>query len=178
MAWRGLLSQLRAGLMGGGTSTPELRTGAAAPAFALPDQQGRVHRLADYQGRWLVLYFYPRDATPGCTKEACGFRDGYPLLQRLQVALLGVSTDHPASHQAFADRYRLPFPLLADVDGQVSQAYGTLFRLGPLRFSRRHSFIIDPEGRMARIYRAVSPGGHSAAVVRDLRALGVGEQAP
>ena len=154
----------------------EPETGAAAPGFQLRDQHGRMHALSDYLGRWVVVYFYPRDDTPGCTAEACAFRDDIGRLKQMQVVLLGISLDSVDSHRKFADRHGLPFPLLADPRGKVAAAYGALWSLGPIRFARRHSFIIDPEGRVARIYRSVRPGGHSDAVIRDLVTLGAGRE--
>jgi len=155
----------------GGGRTVDLKIGDAAPGFELSDQNGATHRLECYRGRWLVLYFYPRDDTPGCTREACEFRDDLPALRDLQATLLGVSTDAPASHRKFAAKYRLSFPLLSDPHGRVVAAYGSLFTLGPLRFARRHSFIIDPAGKLAEIYRHVDPATHSMRVRDDLRAL-------
>lgn len=143
------------------------RTGEAAPAFALPDAEGRIHRLADYRGRWLLLYFYPRDFTPGCTLEACALRDAWP---DLEAAVLGVSLDPPARHRRFARRLGLPFPLLSD-DGTVAAAYEALWRLGPWRLTRRRSFLIDPEGRIARVYGRPHPRRHGREVAADLAAL-------
>ena len=148
--------------------------GAAAPAFALQDQYGQVQRLADYRGRWVVLYFYPKDDTPGCTAEACAFRDGYLEIKALGAEVLGVSLDDSGSHAAFAGKYHLPFPLLADPQGEVSRAYGVLWKLGPLRFSKRQTFLIDPQGRIARHYRSVRAEGHAQEVVQALRALQAG----
>lgn len=158
-----------------GARAAELAVGAAAPDFRLTDQSGKAHSLADYRGRWVVLYFYPKDDTPGCTTEACAFRDDVRQLKQMQVSLLGISLDSVDSHRKFADKYGLPFPLLADTDGSAARDYGALFSLGPLRYARRHSFIVDPQGRIARIYRSVSPGGHSDEVIRDLTGLGAGD---
>lgn len=155
-------------------STPvaaELRPGDLAPGFELLDQHSKVHRLEDYRGQWLVLYFYPKDDTPGCTTEACQFRDDVGILRRMSVALLGVSTDDVSSHQEFAEKYHLPFSLLSDAGGEVARQYGSLTRLGPMRFAKRHTFVIDPEGRIARIYRKVQPKQHSDQVIADLEAL-------
>ncbi|MEN8176864.1 MAG: peroxiredoxin, partial [Pseudomonadota bacterium] len=115
-----------------------------------------------------------KDDTPGCTTEACAFRDDFFQLQQMKVALLGVSLDDAESHRSFADKYHLPFALLSDRGGEVTAAYGSLMSLGFIKFARRHSFIIGPEGRVARIYRSVSPGIHSDQVIDDLRGLGVG----
>lgn len=157
-----------------GARAADLQVGQPAPGFELLDQNGKTQRLVDYRGRWLVMYFYPKNDTPGCTKEACEFRDDILMFRRMGVALLGVSTDDLASHQAFAAKYQLPFPLLSDAKGEVAAAYGALFGLGPVRFARRHSFIIDTEGRLAKIYRDVDPKQHSDEVIQDLKALGVG----
>ncbi len=149
--------------------------GDAAPAFELRDQDGETRRLADYGGRWVVLYFYPKDDTPGCTTEACRFRDEVPRLRELGAQVLGVSVDDRESHAAFAARHHLPFPLLADRDGEVARAYGAYFGLGPLRFAKRHTFLIDPEGRIARIYRKVKPASHTDEVVAAVAELRKGE---
>jgi peroxiredoxin Q/BCP len=149
----------------------ELAVGHEAPGFRLPDQSGAAHALADYRGRWVILYFYPKDDTPGCTTEACNFRDAITAITALNTQVLGVSVDDTASHAQFAQKHRLPFPLLADRDGQVARAYGALWSLGPVQFARRHSFIIDPDGKIAKIYRAVDAERHSREVQDDLKAL-------
>lgn len=149
----------------------ELAVGNMAPAFRLTDQAAKAHRLADYRGRWVVLYFYPKDDTPGCTTEACNFRDAIVAISSLNTQVLGVSLDDTASHARFAEKYQLPFPLLADPEGRVVNAYGALWSLGPVKFARRQTFIIDPEGRIAKIYRSVDPARHSADVQHDLKAL-------
>ena len=145
--------------------------GEAAPDFALPDQSARVRRLADTAGRWRVLFFYPRDDTPGCTREACALRDAHADLLALDAVLLGVSVDGVASHAAFARKFSLPYPLLADADGRVAAAYGSLFRLGPLRFARRRSFLVAPDGRIAARWLKVNPACHADAIAAALRRL-------
>jgi peroxiredoxin Q/BCP len=150
-------------------SSDSLQAGDPAPDFTLPDQHGRVRSLADYRGRWLVLYFYPRDNTPGCTAEACGFRDRKDELHTLGAEVVGVSTDDAGRHSRFAHRHDLGFTLLADTDGAVARRYGALWRLGPLRLARRHSFLIDPNGRIARVYRKVHASGHGIEIAADLR---------
>lgn len=162
---------------------PGLRraVGSAAPDFALQDQDGRRHRLADYAGRWLVLYFYPRDDTPGCTVEACRFRDDIGILNAHAAAVLGVSIDSSASHADFARKYQLPFPLLSDPDGKTAAAYDSLLNLGVVRFARRRTFIIAPDGRIAARFDRVRPAHHVAEVTRTLAALqsaGAGRPAP
>jgi peroxiredoxin Q/BCP len=149
----------------------ELQPGDSAPSFELLDQHGKLHRLSDYRGQWLVVYFYPRDDTPGCTTEACEFRDDVVILKRMGIALLGVSTDDVKSHHKFAGKYHLPFALLSDARGEVARRYGSLMSMGPLKFAKRHTVIIDPDGRIARIYRKVRPGEHSDRVIADLEQL-------
>lgn len=149
----------------------ELEVGTVAPAFTLNDQENTPHRLEDYRGRWVVLYFYPKDDTPGCTTEACNFRDDLPKLRALGVQILGMSVDSTESHAKFASKYKLPFPLLADEGGVVAKSYGALWSLGPVKFAKRHTFIIDPEGKVARVYRDVKPEQHSGEIMRDLATL-------
>ena len=155
----------------------EIQVGETAPGFALLDQNNREQRLEDYRGRWLVLYFYPKADTPGCTTEACQFRDDVAQFRRMNVALLGVSTDDVKNQKEFADKYHLPFSLLSDPDGIVASSYGSFTKYGPIRFASRHSFIIDPEGRIAKIYRDVNPGKHSDEVIADLQSLGADDVA-
>jgi thioredoxin-dependent peroxiredoxin len=145
-----------------------LAPGMPAPDFALPDARGERRALADLRGEWLLLYFYPKDDTPGCTKQACAFRDGYRELRARGVQVVGVSLDDGESHRAFAEKHRLPFPLLSDRTGEVAASYGALWSLGPLRLTRRHSFLIDPQGRLARIYRDVDVDSHYRQVLDDL----------
>jgi peroxiredoxin Q/BCP len=145
--------------------------GSAAPDFALQDQDGKTHRLGDYAGRWLVLYFYPKDDTPGCTREACRFRDDIGVLGELDAAVVGVSVDDARSHSDFARKYQLPFPLLSDPDGHTAAAYDSLLNLGLVKFARRHTFIIAPDGRIAARFDKVDPARHAQEVARTLRAL-------
>jgi thioredoxin-dependent peroxiredoxin len=145
--------------------------GSAAPDFRLPDQDGKPRQLADYAGRWLVLYFYPRDDTPGCTREACCFRDDIGSLQRLGAAVIGVSLDDSASHAAFARKHQLPFPLLSDPAGKTAAAYGSLLNLGVVRLAHRHTFIIGPDGRIAAVFTRVDPDRHAAEVAQVLREI-------
>lgn len=145
--------------------------GQPAPDFALPDQQGKTRKLADWRGRWLVLYFYPKNDTPGCTEEACTFRDDWLQLQALGAEVVGISVDSSASHAAFAQKYKLPFPLLADEKGEVAARYGTLSDWVVFKYARRYTFVIDPQGRMAKAYRSVDTAKHSAEIVADLKQL-------
>ena len=150
------------------THAATLSPGMPAPDFALPDGQGAQRRLADYRGEYVLVFFFPRADTPGCTREARALRDGYPALRRLGAQVVGISVDAPAAQQAFAEKYALPFPLLSDSDGRVADRYGALWRLGPLRFAKRHSFLIDGQGRLLRIYRDVDAGTHDRQVLDDL----------
>lgn len=158
-------------LLLGSAQAGDLRVGQPAPAFELPDQHGETHRLADYADGWLVLYFYPKNETPGCTTEACNFRDAMHRLIAQDTQILGVSMDSQASHQAFAEKYELPFSLLSDPDGVTVRDYGALSNFLVVRFAKRHSFIIDPDGRLAKIYRDVDPDEHVFEVLADLRQL-------
>ena len=151
--------------------TVRVRVGEPAPEFQLPDQQGTQHRLTAYRGRWLVLYFYPRDDTPGCTREACQFRDDSPQLQSLHAQVVGVSVDAADSHARFAAKYHLSFPLLADTQGLVAAQYGALIKLGPLKMARRITFIIAPDGRVAHLFPRVDPDKHVMEVTRILKDL-------
>ena len=149
----------------------ELAIGNPAPAFTLLDQETKTHSLANYRDRWVVLYFYPKDDTPGCTTEACNFRDDLPAMRALNVQILGISLDDTKSHAQFAKKYSLPFPLLADTTGDVARAYGALWSVGPIRFAKRHTFVIDPNGQIAKIYRNVEPASHSRELQQELKAL-------
>jgi peroxiredoxin Q/BCP len=147
--------------------------GALAPAFRMQDQNGKWHALEDYRGNWVVLYFYPKDNTPGCTTQACGFRDNIFAFRELGAQVLGVSVQDTASHADFAKEHGLPFPLLADPDKKVTKLYGVLTKyLGVIELARRDTFIIDPQGRVAKHYVKVDPDGHSQAVIADLKGLG------
>ena len=154
-----------------GAQAAVLELGQAAPDFVLTDQDGKTRKLADWRGKWLVLYFYPKNDTPGCTTEACNFRDDWLLLQELGAEVVGVSVDTSASHAAFAQKYKLPFPLLADAQGEVATRYGALSDWVVYKFARRQTFIVDPQGRIARIYRSVDSDKHSAEIVADLKQL-------
>ena len=145
--------------------------GTAAPNFDLLDQHSKRHQLADYRGQWLVLYFYPKDDTPGCTTEACQFRDDYYQIKALGAVVLGVSLDDVSSHKAFAEKYHLPFALLADREHKVAQAYGVLTGFGAFKFSSRQTFIIDPQGQIARHYKTVRPKHHATEIIADLTVL-------
>jgi peroxiredoxin Q/BCP len=143
--------------------------GSTAPAFDLLDQNSNRHTLSDYSGQWLVLYFYPKNDTPGCTTQACEFRDDIFILKQMGVAVVGVSLDDVGSHKEFAEKYSLPFPLLSDAEGEVARRYGALTSFGPVKFAKRQTFIIAPDGEIAKVYRNVRPKEHSDEVIADLR---------
>jgi peroxiredoxin Q/BCP len=146
--------------------------GNPAPAFTLPDQSGKPVSLGDYRGKWVVLYFYPKDGTPGCTTEACEFRDNVFAFRDAGATILGISVDDVASHKKFAADHQLPFTLLADSEKKVARDYGVLHRmLGLMELARRETFIVDPQGRVAKHYREVDPGSHSKQVLADLKGL-------
>jgi peroxiredoxin Q/BCP len=162
-----------AALLAGAVSAAEPpAVGSPAPGFRLQDQSGDWHSLSDYRGKWVVLYFYPKDNTPGCTTQACEFRDDIFAYRKLGAVILGISVDDVASHKAFAEQHSLPFTILADSDKSVTTAYGTLKEyIGIAKLARRDTFIIDPQGRVARHYQDVEPKGHSGIVLADLRQL-------
>jgi len=145
--------------------------GAAAPGFSLPDQNGAVRRLAEWRDRWVVLYFYPKDDTPGCTTEACAFRDDLAKLTALGAQVVGISVDDTVSHKAFAEKYSLPFPLLADTTAEVARQYGALSDWLVLKVAKRYTFLVDPAGRIAKVYQSVDTSRHSTEIVTDLKAL-------
>ncbi len=152
-----------------------LKPGMPAPDFTLPDENGTSRRLSDLRGQPLVLYFYPKDDTPGCTAEACGFRDNYEEFVQAGVRVLGISPDSPASHARFKQKYQLPFSLLADKDHTVCEQYGVW---GQKRFMGRAyegvlrtTFVIDSQGVIARVFENVKPAEHSAEVLAAVRAL-------
>ena len=152
-----------------------LNVGDRAPAFHAPDQDGTKHRLSQYKGQWVILYFYPKDDTPGCTKEACGFRDSHPKFKRKKAVVLGVSVDPVKKHRKFADKYELPFTLIADEDKKIVEAYSVW---GKKKFmgreymgTNRVSFLIDPAGKIAKIYDKVKVAEHAEEVLADIAEL-------
>lgn len=155
-----------------GLASEQPAPGDAAPEFELSDQDGNLHSLEDYRNQWVVLYFYPKDKTPGCTTEACEFRDNIFAFRDLGAHILGVSLDDVASHKEFAEEYSLPFPLLADTEGDAAAAYGVKTRMFGMTVAKRHTFIIGPDGTIAKHYDKVKPDQHSAEVLADLKALG------
>ncbi len=146
--------------------------GDRAPAFSLKDQDGKVHDLKDYAGQTVVLYFYPKDDTPGCTKEACSFRDNHDAIQEAGAVVLGVSTDDAASHQAFRTKYELPFPLLVDEGAKVASAYGAwgekvLYGKTVIGMIRS-TFVIGPDGTFKKVWKQVQAEGHAEHVLKAL----------
>ena len=151
----------------------DLAVGDKAPAFSLKDQDGKVVSLKGLKGKPVVLYFYPKDDTPGCTKEACGFRDAMNPIKRSGAVVLGLSLDGPESHQKFISKYELPFPLLCDDDAAVSKSYGVYKQknmYGKKYWGiERSTFIIDPEGRLKAVFRKVKVDGHVDEVLAALK---------
>ena len=147
-----------------------------APDFSLPDQEGKTHSLSDYRGRFVLLYFYPKDMTPGCTKESCAIRDVFPKFRAVEAQIFGISADSVASHKKFAQFYTLPFPLLADTEKKVIEKYGVWGKkklYGRTYMGiKRMSFLIDPEGRVRKIYEKVKPDIHAEEVLADLKTFG------
>ena len=154
-----------------GMANDQVTTGDSAPEFELSDQNGQLHSLEDYRDQWVVLYFYPKDETPGCTTEACEFRDNIFAYREMNAQILGVSLDDAESHKAFAENHGLPFPLLADVDGEASTAYGVKTRMFGMTVAKRQTFIIGPDGKIAKHYEKVKPAEHAKEVLADLKKL-------
>lgn len=152
-----------------------LSIGDAAPAFHLADQQGVEHSLSEAMGKWVLIYFYPKDNTPGCTKEACALRDNVPAFNKLDAVVYGVSVDSVKSHGKFAEKYQLPFILLADTEKTMVKEYGVwgkkTFMGREYMGTNRMSFLINPQGKIAKIYEKVKPEVHAEEVLADLRAL-------
>ncbi|NIL94584.1 MAG: redoxin domain-containing protein [Woeseiaceae bacterium] len=165
-----VLSFLFPGLMA--NAADQVAVGEMAPEFELSDQDGQLHSLEDYRDQWVVLYFYPKDETPGCITEACEFRDNIFAFKRINAQILGVSLDDVESHQKFAEKYSLPFPLLADPEGQAAETYGVKTKMFGMTVAKRQTFLIDPQGVIAKHYEKVSPAEHSMEVLADLKELG------
>lgn len=145
--------------------------GSAAPGFNLRDQNGEWHDLQDYRGEWLALYFYPKDDTPGCTTEACNFRDNIYAFKAIGANVVGISVDDVDSHKEFSDKYQLPFTILADTGGATSKSYGVLRDYKLMKIASRQSFLVDPEGNIAKHYEDVDPEEHTSEVLEDLKGL-------
>ena len=146
--------------------------GGPAPAFHLQDQNGAWHTLDEYRGRWLVLYFYPKDETPGCTTQACELRDNIFAFRKAGATIVGVSVDDVASHKEFAAKHSLPFTILADTSKQTARDYGVLVKfMGVMELAQRDTFIVDPAGRILKHWAKVDPKGHSELVLKELATL-------
>lgn len=149
-----------------------LSPGDLAPPFTLPDADGNLVSLSDFLGKRVIVYFYPRDNTPGCTTEACGFRDLYSKYQSQDLVILGISADDAKAHIKFASKYQLPFRLLCDEDGKVATTYGSYglkkFMGREFMGVYRHTFIINPKGYIEQIYRHVKPSTHAAEILKEL----------
>jgi len=149
-----------------------LNIGDIAPDFELSDQDGKTHKLSDYLGKKVVLYFYPKDNTPGCTKEACGFRDNFSEYRKNDIVVLGVSKDSEKSHSKFAEKYSLPFTLLSDNETSVAQAYsvwGLKKMMGREYYGmNRVTYVIDEEGKILRVYKKVKPDLHASEILKDI----------
>lgn len=143
--------------------------GSKAPAFNLQDQNGEWHELHDFKGQWLAVYFYPRDDTPGCTTEACNFRDNIYAFKAIGANVVGISVDDVESHKAFSDKYKLPFTILADESGDTARAYGVLKDYKLLKLASRQSFLINPEGNIVKHYGDVDPDTHTDEVLADIK---------
>ncbi len=152
-------------------AAPILKVGDDAPTFTLPDSLGNQVSLNDYKGKWVVLYFYPKDDTPGCTTEACHFRDDFKSLEAIGAKVIGVSIDDSFSHKKFAEKYNLPFPLLSDASGEVASRYGALNNFLVIKLAKRYTYLINPQGKIAKIYLSVDTSKHSQEIIDDLKAL-------
>jgi peroxiredoxin Q/BCP len=156
------------------SATPAADTpavGTAAPGFRLQDQNGDWHDLADYRGQWLAVYFYPKDDTPGCTTEACNFRDNIYAFKAIGATVVGISVDDVDSHREFSEKYKLPFIILADESGATADAYGVLRDWKLTKIASRQSFLVNPDGVIAKHYEDVDPDTHTQDVLADLEAL-------
>ncbi|MEK7147758.1 MAG: thioredoxin-dependent thiol peroxidase [Patescibacteria group bacterium] len=149
------------------------KVGLKAPDFSLPDQDGETHRLSDYKGKWVLLYFYPKDDTLGCTVEACTIRDQFQDFKKIKAVVLGVSKDSVDSHRRFADAYQLPFTLLSDEDKKVIQKYGVWGEKNMMGRKymgvKRTSFLISPDGKIKKVYGGVKPPKHAGEVIEDIK---------
>ncbi len=152
-----------------------LKIGRKAPAFSLHDQDSVIHSLKHYAGKWVLLYFYPKDDTPGCTKEACMIADVYKDFKRMKVSVIGVSKDTPKSHKKFAEKYSLPFTLLSDPTMEMMDKYGAAaFKQmygKTVRGTNRISYLINPEGKIAKVYPNVDPANHALELLKDSKVL-------
>jgi thioredoxin-dependent peroxiredoxin len=147
------------------------KIGEQVPDFNLPNAKNEMVSLTSFKGSWVVLYFYPKDDTPGCTKEACSFRDDLHKLEKLGAKVVGVSVDDGKSHSEFAKKYNLPFPLLSDKDGATADNYGALTDFGVFKVAKRYTFLINPDGVLKKRYLSVDTSRHSQEIIDDLSAF-------
>lgn len=152
-------------------SQAAIQLGQSAPDFTLVDQHNKQHTLSDYQGQWVVVYFYPKDDTPGCTTEACSFRDAINHIIAKRAVVFGISLDDVESHQKFSKKNNLPFSILSDADGKVAKQYDSLGDYWVIKFAKRNSFIVNPAGDIAKIYKGVDPQTHVSSLLKDLSNL-------
>jgi peroxiredoxin Q/BCP len=145
--------------------------GSAAPGFKLQDQNGDWHDLQDYQGKWLAIYFYPKDDTPGCTTQACSIRDNIYAFKAIGAEVVGISVDDVKSHQEFSSKYKLPFTILADLGGKTSESYGVLRDYKMTQIASRQTFLVNPDGTIVKHYPEVDPDTHTELVLTDLKTM-------
>ena len=150
---------------------PLPEAGSTAPDFELKSQEGTPVKLSDFRGKWVVLYFYPKDQTPGCTREAHNFQRDQAQYDQRKAVILGVSVDSVDSHKQFCTKESLTFKLLADTDKTVTDSYGSLMNMGVMKMAKRHTFVIDPDGKIRKVYTDVDPAKHSEEVLAVLAEL-------
>ncbi len=148
-----------------------ITAGTQAPDFSAKNQDGKLIRLSDYKGKFVLIYFYPKDDTPGCTKEACDFRDRYTEIKKLNTVVLGISRQDAASHKKFIAKHKLPFDLLVDNDGKIAEAFG-VGTIPIVGFHRRQSVLMGPEGQVLQFYESVDPKTHVEEVLSDIKKAG------
>lgn len=147
----------------------KLKTNIKAPNFKLPSTDNTIFELKKVKKKNVILYFYPKDDTPGCTTEACSFRDNIEIINNLNTTILGVSVDSNESHKEFSEKYSLPFPILADKDGEVAKSYDSFGSFVGFKYASRHTFIINPSGKIHKIYKKVNPSKHAAEIIAELK---------
>lgn len=152
-------------------SAEDIWKGKPAPSFDLPDQNGTFHTLKEYQGQWIILYFYPKDDTPGCTTEAKNFTTEYETIKELGAVIIGASLDDIESHKEFAKKYEIPYTLLADKDEIMATDYGVIKKVPFMHYAKRQTFIINPKGVVAKFYEDVNPSSHTQDIIADLKNL-------
>ena len=152
-----------------------LEAGSMVPKFSLPDQNGKVHNIEDYKGQWIIIYFYPKDLTPGCTTEACSFQEALPDFNSIDAVIFGISKDSVALHKKFADKYNLQFSLLSDENSDVCEQYGVWQKKSMYGKEYmgivRSTFLVNPEGKIAKVYPKVNVKEHHAEILNDLKEL-------